>query len=281
MLDFSIITPSYNMLNYLKLCHASIADQKGVSWEHIVVDNISEDGTLDWLERNNNIKKIIEKDNGMYSALNKGMRIAEGNFIGHLNCDEQYLEGILNKVKQTFIENPEVDIIYGDFITINKDGMPNSFKKAIPFRKNYILSSSLYIGTCALFYRKKIFNEGNFFNEEFYSRGDEEFLLRLHEQGYNFLHIKEYCSIFMVTGKNLSQNNNISIQEKKTILENFCKLPTALLNLFKIIRILEKFFIGSYYQKTPLSISFYLLGSNERKKIICEDISPITNYNKL
>ena len=47
--DFSIVTPSFNMLGYLKRCSASVADQRGASHEHIVVDAGSTDGTAPWL----------------------------------------------------------------------------------------------------------------------------------------------------------------------------------------------------------------------------------------
>ena len=59
-MNFSIITPSYNMLQYLKLCHNSIIDQ-AVDLEHIVIDNESSDGTADWIKRNSNIKYKLEK----------------------------------------------------------------------------------------------------------------------------------------------------------------------------------------------------------------------------
>jgi len=56
MNEFSIVTPSYNMLSFLKACAASIADQQDVSLEHIVIDCLSTDGTVEWLKNNPNIK---------------------------------------------------------------------------------------------------------------------------------------------------------------------------------------------------------------------------------
>ena len=49
-MKFSIITANLNMLPYLKLCHASIMDQ-GVDLEHIVIDGISKDGSVEWLDK--------------------------------------------------------------------------------------------------------------------------------------------------------------------------------------------------------------------------------------
>ena len=76
--DFSIITPSYNMLSYLRRCCASVADQEGVAFEHIVVDGGSIDGTGDWLKENQHLRSVSEKDDGMYDAINKGLLMSQG-----------------------------------------------------------------------------------------------------------------------------------------------------------------------------------------------------------
>src|SRR5471032_2661468 len=75
-LKFSVITPSFRNSNWLKLCIASVADQQGVEFEHIVQDSCSDDGTQDWLPRDQRVKAFIEKDQGMYDAVNRGFRRA-------------------------------------------------------------------------------------------------------------------------------------------------------------------------------------------------------------
>ena len=61
-MDFSIITPSYRSSQWLRLCVASVADQEGVTHEHIVQDAGSDDGTQDWLSQDKRVKAFIEKD---------------------------------------------------------------------------------------------------------------------------------------------------------------------------------------------------------------------------
>ena len=111
--DISIVTPSFNMLKYLPLAHASIADQ-GVTVEHIVMDGGSSDGTVDWLKQRPEIDAVSEKDRGMYHALNKAIGRATASIIGHLNCDEQYLPGTLQRVLTYFESHPEVDFVCAD-----------------------------------------------------------------------------------------------------------------------------------------------------------------------
>jgi glycosyltransferase involved in cell wall biosynthesis len=113
--NFSVITPSLNMLDYLKRCHASIMDQENITVEHIIMDGGSTDGTEEWLKQNKRAIGVIQKDEGMYNAINKGLSLAQGNIISYLSCDEQYLSGTLSFVKEFMERNPEVDILFGDF----------------------------------------------------------------------------------------------------------------------------------------------------------------------
>src|SRR6266700_5293799 len=117
-LRLSIITPSFLGRQWLKLCIASVADQQGVEVEHIVQDSCSDDGTQDWLPHDPHVKAFIEKDTGMYDAVNRGYRRATGDILAYLNCDEQYLPGGLAAVKRFFEQNPRVEVcLAGSIVT--------------------------------------------------------------------------------------------------------------------------------------------------------------------
>src|SRR5882672_5223739 len=107
---FSIITPSFRSSAWLKLCLASVADQ-AVAVEHIVQDAGSDDGTLDWLLQDRRAIVLVEKDQGMYDAINRGLRRASGDILAYLNCDEQYLPGALAAVSNVFDRSPHLDIV--------------------------------------------------------------------------------------------------------------------------------------------------------------------------
>src|SRR5712664_1623019 len=109
---FSIITPSYRNSQWLKLCIASVADQEGVELERIIQDSCSDDGTQDWLVKDSRVKAYIEKDSGMYDAVNRGFRRSKGDLLAYLNCDEQYLPGALRAVAEFCDANPSVEIIF-------------------------------------------------------------------------------------------------------------------------------------------------------------------------
>jgi glycosyltransferase involved in cell wall biosynthesis len=123
-MKFTVVTPSFGQLHYLKLNAASIADQRapGIDVEHIVQDGGSKDGTREWLATRPDIRGVAEADNGMYDAINRGIMKGEGDIFSWLNCDEQFLPGALAAVKTFFEEHPEADMLAGDTLVVDAKG---------------------------------------------------------------------------------------------------------------------------------------------------------------
>src|SRR5436190_21249113 len=84
---FSIITPSYRSAQWPRLCVAPVADQEGVELEHIVQDSCSDDGTQERLLNASRVKAFIEKDQGMYDAVNRAFRRSSGAILAYPTCD--------------------------------------------------------------------------------------------------------------------------------------------------------------------------------------------------
>ncbi|GAI84603.1 unnamed protein product, partial [marine sediment metagenome] len=112
----SIITVTYNSARYLQNAIQSVSHQDYPHIEYIVIDGGSTDETLAIVEQNTYCitKWISEKDNGMYDAINKGMKMATGDVIGILNSDDMLAsKDIITKIVAAFKEK-EVDSIFGD-----------------------------------------------------------------------------------------------------------------------------------------------------------------------
>ena len=255
-MDFSIVTPSFNMLPYLELCAASIGDQEGATFEHIVVDGASSDGTVKWLEQHPGIKSISEKDNGMYDAVNKGLRMANGQFLAYLNCDEQYLPGTLAFVKDYFQKHPNVDVIFGDMVLTRPDGSLIAFRKAYQPRWFYILAAHLYVPTCTMFFRRKIIEENFYFDLSFKANADADFVVRLLRRPFRLKYVREYLSAFTMTGKNLS-SDTVAHDESARMLEEAPFLVRKTRPVLNALRLTEKYLSGSYFQKKPLDYAVY------------------------
>jgi glycosyltransferase involved in cell wall biosynthesis len=89
---FSIVTACYNAASTIEDTICSVRDQRGVSVEHIIVDGKSTDGTMDIVERYKDgfAKVVSERDRGVYDAMQKGLPLTRGHFVGFLNADDFY-----------------------------------------------------------------------------------------------------------------------------------------------------------------------------------------------
>jgi glycosyltransferase involved in cell wall biosynthesis len=164
-MQFSIITPSFRSSEWLKLCIASVADQ-GVEAEHIVQDSCSDDGTQDWLPRDPRVKAFIEKDAGMYDAINRGLRRANGEILAYLNADEQYLPGALAAVARCFAAHPEAAVVFGDTIIVDRSGNWRQSRRAcLPRKYHTWVSDTMGVTSCATFFRRSLLQRGCFFDE--------------------------------------------------------------------------------------------------------------------
>tara|TARA_B100001750_G_scaffold224373_1_gene215375 strand:- start:130 stop:891 length:762 start_codon:yes stop_codon:yes gene_type:complete len=111
----TIITVVKNNEKYLEENIKSLINQTYQNYEHIIVDGLSTDKTMDIVTKyKNKIHKIIsEKDNGLYDAINKGIQNASGDIIGILNSDDYFYNDALNIVRRYFESFPDIDFLFG------------------------------------------------------------------------------------------------------------------------------------------------------------------------
>lgn len=210
----SIITPSFRASNWLRLCIASVADQQGVEVEHIVQDSCSDDGTQDWLPRERRVQAFIEKDQGMYDAVNRGFRRASGEILAYLNCDEQYLPGALKKVHDFFAAHPEVDVVVADTIVTDGAGEYICHRYALrPY--SYALWVTFPVLTSSLFIRRRVLAEkGIYLDTQWRDLGDLFWAMEFVKRGLNIAVLPELVSVFADTGENMNLKPN-AVREKE------------------------------------------------------------------
>ena len=198
----SIITPSFNQASFIGEALESVRLQNHENWEHLVIDGMSTDGTIDLLraQATNNGQKLVwisERDSGQSEALNKGFRQATGEIIGWLNSDDRYRATCFEHVIQAFRDNPQADIIYGDYLMVDEAGKALKIRREIEFNAFILLYHRiLYIPTTSTFFRRRIFDEGNWLDEELQYAMDLEFFIRLSARGYRFKHIPHLLADF-------------------------------------------------------------------------------------
>jgi len=172
----SIISVCRNEKNRIKLTLDSIRTQTFKDFEHIVIDGGSTDGTVDEIHRC--AEKIAywcsEPDNGIYEAMNKGIRHANGDYLLFLNGgDELAAPDVLEKV---FASQYDEDILYGDMI---KDDAGHRYLSSL----NGYSSTPFFFFAHTLphqgsFIKKKLFDDFGPYDESYRLMGDYEFFKR-------------------------------------------------------------------------------------------------------
>ena len=111
---FSIITPVLNNKSGLLETIESIKKQSLESYEHIVIDGGSTDGTLEIIKKEKCISKwISEKDKGIYDAINKGLKLSNGEYINTLNSGDRYYSNQSLSIIKKYFEENDVSFVFG------------------------------------------------------------------------------------------------------------------------------------------------------------------------
>jgi glycosyltransferase involved in cell wall biosynthesis len=247
---FSVITPSFRQLEWLELCAASIADQ-AVEFEHLVQDAGSP-GIENWAASHPSVQVFIEKDAGMYDAVNRGLRRATGEICSYLNCDEQYLPGTLQRVADYFRQHPKIDVLFGDAILTDPELTPLSYRRVVTPRQWHTLLRPLNVLTCATFFRRKIVDEGALFDPDWKIIGDRAWILSLINRGYHMGTLNEPLSVFALTGANMSNDEKVDAE-----LRHWATRVPAGVRLIKpwvqASHLLEKWERGAYKKRATRS----------------------------
>ena len=206
-MQFSIITPSLNPSDSLRLCLASVADQ-GANVEHLVQDAGSTDGTLDWLREDKRVDLVVGADDGMYDAINRGFKRAQGEIVAWLNCDEQYLPETLNRVAEFFDAHPRIDMVFGDVVLVDEKRRYLCHRRVEPPLLYHTWVCHLSTLSCAMFFRRRILHEANRFMDTTYRcGGDGEWMVRLLRAGIVAGSLGCFTSAFSLHSRNLSHSD--------------------------------------------------------------------------
>jgi len=175
---FSIVTVVLNNINFLEETINSVIKQN-IDVEYIIIDGGSNDGTLDIIKKYENYINlwISEKDEGIYDAMNKGIKYCTGKYIGMVNSSDLYSSNALSIIKNYFNHNQNLDFIFG---SVKKKKLKSGFKKnkiywSFDFYPSH--SSGFFISNSA---QKKL----GLYNTDFKLSADHDFFFRLINNKY-------------------------------------------------------------------------------------------------
>lgn len=185
-MKITIITVVRNGINTIKDTIDCVLGQSYPNIEYIIIDGCSTDGTIDVIKSyGNKITKFIsEKDKGIYDAMNKGLLLATGDYVGFLNSDDFYMHPyVIDKIVEQ-ARTTQADALYGDLIYVD----PNNINRLLRYWRagdfdRFKMLFGWSVPHPTFFVKRRIFDECGLFRENFRISGDYEMMVRFFFKG--------------------------------------------------------------------------------------------------
>ena len=194
-MKLSIITCTWNSMQYLEQAIQSITKQKYLDFELIFVDGGSTDGTLERLkEVPGNAKILNDVRGGIANAMNAGIRVATGEIIAHMHSDDYYLDDtVFSKVVSAF-EATNCKWLFGRIVS-SVNGQHTKEKYTVPRYSYQTLLKRNIVPHAATFVRREVFEELGTFSADYRLAMDYEMWLRIGKL-YDPVQLDEYLAAF-------------------------------------------------------------------------------------
>jgi len=189
-LTASIITVTYNCVKYMERSMQSVLMHTYPDIEYLVIDGGSIDGTIDVINRyRERIDYFVsEKDSGIYDAMNKGIRNANGDILFFLNSDDQFCDAdVVSDIMKVFNSSGEVDMVYGNVLLDLPHGIKRWHQNPDLSRKSLARNT---ISHQSIFARKELFIRTDGFPENYKIVGDFVWLMELAHSDIKCMHVE-------------------------------------------------------------------------------------------
>ena len=245
--SLSIIIATSNSESTIEGCLQSIKEQTYQNFEIIIIDNCSTDKTIEIIKKFNfkNIKIIVEEDNGIYDAINKGIMNATGDFVSILHSNDLYFDDmVLINIVDTF-NNNNVNIVFGDLIYVKKNNINLTVRK---WKSENFKTGLFYTGWNpphpTFIVKRNTYLENQLYDDRLGNSADIELMFR-------FLETKKYKSFYLnkilikMRYGGASNKSIISIINQNIVITKFLKINK---NLPKLIYFLVNKFLNRLKQ---------------------------------
>jgi glycosyltransferase involved in cell wall biosynthesis len=194
---FSIITVVKDCKNDIEKTILSVVKQEYPSFEYIIIDGGSADGTLEIIKNYEcTIDSLVtESDNGTYYAMNKGLSIAKGQWINFMNAGDKFLDSSVLAKVSSHLKMNNMDILYGS--TLVAKGNNRKLVRPRPLHK--IANGRMVFVHQSSFVKRSVINELGF-NEKYKINSDYDLFLQLYSRDFSFSEMDEVISIYKAGG---------------------------------------------------------------------------------
>jgi len=218
----SVITPTYNSQDHLAECLDSLFNQKFKSFEHIVIDSLSSDKTLQII-KNKKKTKIINKKSNIYEAYNIAIEKSNGKYIFILNSDDKLDQDAFSNFYEEYKKNKDIDLFSSIGVefqdNINNILRIRKFTEAKLFQKGIIKFKSQSILGCYI--KKDIYKKLNYFNTTLSISSDKDFLIKMALMNLKVFNINHNSYFIRSHGKSMTFGNSSKEKLLEAIRQNF------------------------------------------------------------
>ena len=252
-MKISIITICYNNESDIRPTIESVVKQNYDNIEYIIVDGASSDNTLNIIDEYvENIDKIIsELDEGMYDAINKGIKLATGDVVGLIHAgDRLYDEEVIGKIAEHFSTN-DIDAMYGHSVLVDQNDRLVRVNKSPGFRKS-LFKAGWMPSHQSIYIKRSIFEQLGYYRLDLGGSADYEFVLRyFYVNDLNIKRLDDFLVRFAMGGRSttnyqkrlwLSQKRHIKAWYLNGLKPPFYFIP------FKLGRKIKQFYLAAYFR---------------------------------
>lgn len=206
----SIITVCFNSEKTIRKCIESVIPQLTDEVEYLFVDGKSTDKTVEVINeyRKYGVLVVSEKDNGIYDAMNKGVKLASGEWIWFINSDDYINSGLVKTILNAVKAHPNAGCIYGnmEYVRVINGKYYMEVKKAPDLLGR--LKNEMIIGHPSTVCKTEVIKKIGGFDCNFKIAADWDLLLRIYNAGYQMIHLDKTLSRFYCGGAS-SKNHNL------------------------------------------------------------------------
>ena len=227
----SIITVALNGEKHLEQTIQSVVCQSYRNIEYIIIDGGSTDGTLDIIKKHEEKIDywISEPDNGIYDAMNKGIKLAQGELVGILNANDYYHQGAVQTIVVEALKHPESHIIHGDLEFLHTNGIRQIWRSKDNISKYDLFRMPINHPTA--FVRASCYRDCGYFDVHYRSAADYDLILKFFLECKLIFHYAHSTIAFM-RGGGISENYDFRnfLQHEKILFTR--RAPLAAIFMF-------------------------------------------------
>lgn len=234
----SIITPSFNQATFLERTILSVLNQGYPNLEYIIIDGGSNDDTVSIIRKYSRWLSwwASQPDRGQVDAINRGLRLATGEWVAWQNSDDIYFPGTFYDLVSTASKYPKAELIAGDLMLIDEHDRHIREVRYIKPSYNALRSEGMLIANQAAFWRRGLHERLGWLDEQYDVSFDYEWFLRCSSH-LECIHAPRIWGALRLHGDTKTSQQSHKFDEENQRILAGRQLPSCIKSLYKIRRV--------------------------------------------